>query len=93
MEIRHNYDSQKGIFDAYDSNNTLAGSMAYVWAGEQRFIVASTSVEDGFAGQGVGMQLFEAMVAFAREKSIKVMPLCPYVKSRFDKFEEYRDVL
>lgn len=93
MEIRHNDDGKKGAFEAYDANGTFAGDMTYTWAGDQRFIADHTGVEDAFAGQGVGMHLFEALVAFAREKSVKVIPLCPYVKSRFDKLDNYRDVL
>ena len=33
------------------------------------------------------------VVEFAREKSIKIMPLCPFAKSVFDKVTEFQDVL
>jgi hypothetical protein len=32
-------------------------------------------------------------VDFAREKGIKIIPLCPFAKSVFDKVEQFRDVL
>jgi uncharacterized protein len=32
-------------------------------------------------------------VEFVREKNVKVIPLCPFAKSVFDKTPEYRDVL
>ena len=32
-------------------------------------------------------------VEFAREKGIKILPLCPFAKSVFDKTPEFRDVL
>ncbi len=32
-------------------------------------------------------------VAFAREKNIKIIPLCPFAKKVFDKTPEYSDVL
>jgi uncharacterized protein len=33
------------------------------------------------------------IVKFAREKNIKILPLCSFAKSVFDKMEEIRDVL
>jgi predicted GNAT family acetyltransferase len=33
------------------------------------------------------------VVLFARENNIKIIPLCPFAKSVFDKTEEIRDVL
>ena len=32
-------------------------------------------------------------VEFARQNNIKIMPLCPFAKSVFDKVAEYQDVL
>jgi len=32
-------------------------------------------------------------VAFAREKNIKIIPLCPFAKKVFDKTPEFKDVL
>jgi predicted GNAT family acetyltransferase len=32
-------------------------------------------------------------VAFAREKNLKVIPLCPFAKAQFDKDASLRDVL
>jgi predicted GNAT family acetyltransferase len=33
------------------------------------------------------------VVNYARENKIKIIPLCPFAKSVFDKVEEIRDVL
>ncbi|WP_392388795.1 GNAT family N-acetyltransferase [Flavobacterium piscinae] len=32
-------------------------------------------------------------VEMAREKNLKIIPLCPFAKSVFDKTEDFRDVL
>jgi predicted GNAT family acetyltransferase len=32
-------------------------------------------------------------IEMAREKHIKILPLCPFAKRVFDKTEEYKDVL
>jgi predicted GNAT family acetyltransferase len=67
--------------------------MAYTWAGDSMLIIDHTDVEDQFRGQGIGRQLLDALVAFAREREIKVIPLCPFSKSVFDKDQSIHDVL
>ena len=67
--------------------------MAYTWAGDSMLIIDHIDVEDQFRGQGIGRQLLDALVAFAREREIKVIPLCPFSKSVFDKDQSIHDVL
>lgn len=55
--------------------------MTYTWAGESMLIIDATDVNENYRGQGVGRQLLDALVAFVREKDVKVIPLCPYAKS------------
>lgn len=92
MEIKRTDDGKKGAFTAYE-NDGKAGEMNYVWAGEDKFIIDHTEVNPDFGGQGVGRKLVMAAVEFARENALKIIPLCPYAKSVFDKTEEIRDVL
>ncbi|MBV6615859.1 N-acetyltransferase, partial [Acinetobacter baumannii] len=72
---------------------TVAGEMTYTWAGESMLIIDATDVNENYRGQGVGRQLLDALVAFVREKDVKVIPLCPYAKSVFDKDPSIGDVL
>ena len=58
-----------------------------------RVIIDHTTVDDALRGTGAGKQLVEAAVLWARAESIKLMPLCPYAKSVFDKTPAYADVL
>ncbi len=67
--------------------------MTYTWAGEGMLIIDATDVNEKYRGQGVGRQLLDALVAFVREKDVKVIPLCPYAKSVFDKDSSIGDVL
>lgn len=90
MEILHTDDGKKGEFKAMEGD-VQAGLMTYVWAGEDKFIIEHTIGNPDF--KGVGMKLLDKAVAFAREKNIKIIPLCPFAKKMFDKKEEIRDVL
>jgi len=90
MEIQHFDDGKKGHFKAVEGD-TEAGLMTYVWAGEDKFIIDHTEGQPEF--KGVGMKMLEKAVEFAREKNLKIIPLCPFAKKMFDRKEEIRDVL
>ncbi|MGQ2984571.1 GNAT family N-acetyltransferase [Flavobacterium sp.] len=90
MEIQHTDDGKKGQFRAVEGD-TEAGIMTYVWAGEDKFIIEHTVGNPEF--KGVGIKLLDKAVAFAREKNVKIIPLCPFAKKMFDRKEEIRDVL
>lgn len=92
MNIEIKDDGKKGAFFAME-NSEQAGMMTYSWAGEDKFIIDHTEVNPDFGGRGVGKKMVMAAVIFAREKEVKVIPLCPFAKSVFDKTEEIRDVL
>ena len=67
--------------------------MTYTWAGDSKFIIDHTEVSPDFNGKGVGKKLVIAAVEYARANNLKIIPLCPFAKSVFDKVEEIRDVL
>ncbi|MDO5058567.1 MAG: GNAT family N-acetyltransferase [Neisseria sp.] len=92
MNITQKDDGKHGGFYG-EENGQAAGEMTYTWAGDTMFIIDHTDVDEAFKGQGVGRKLVDAAVAFAREKELKVLPLCPFAKSVFDKDESIRDVL
>ncbi|WP_445116966.1 GNAT family N-acetyltransferase [Acinetobacter sp. WZC-1] len=92
LEIKHKDDSKKGEFYIGEDGYHLA-EMAYTWAGDNMLIIDHTIVSDELRGQGVGNKLLARVVEMAREKNIKVIPLCPFSKSVFDKDSSIRDVL
>ena len=92
MEIKQQDDGKKGLFYLEENGKQLA-TMTYVHAGDTRIIIDHTEVNPGNEGKGLGKLLVKAGVDFAREKHYKIMPLCPYAKSVFDKTPEYKDVL
>ena len=92
MEILHHDNGQKGRFYIELDGKTEA-EMTYVWAGENKIIIDHTEVGAALAGKGAGKQMVTKAVEFAREKNIKILPLCPFAKSVFDKVEAFSDVL
>ena len=67
--------------------------MTFSRAGTGMIIIDHTEVGEHLRGQGVGRKLLDRLIAFAREEKLKVIPLCPYAKSVFDKDVSIRDVL
>lgn len=93
MEIQHESNSSKGAFYIEIDGERL-GEMTYTKAGDDRIIIDHTEVSDKLRGKGAGVQLVKASVLYAREKGLKIIPLCPFAKSVFErKHEEYKDVL
>jgi uncharacterized protein len=92
MRIEQINNDKNGVFKAFDQEN-LAGELFYVWAGTSKFIIDHTDVNPEFKGKSVGKQLVTKAVEYARENNVKIIPLCPFAKSVFDKVGEFQDVL
>ena len=73
-------------------NGERLAEMSYTVAGS-RVIIDHTDVDDRLRGKGAGKRLVRAAVEWARAENQKLMPLCPFAKSVFDKTAEYSDVL
>ncbi|MCB0527971.1 MAG: N-acetyltransferase [Saprospiraceae bacterium] len=92
MDIKLDTDGKKGAFFVEGEGKRLA-EMAFTMAGAHKMIIDHTDVDDSLRGQGVGRKLLDALLAYVREHEIKVIPLCPYAKSVFEKDASIRDVL
>ena len=92
MDIQQHDDGKKGRFFVQVDQQDVA-EMTYVWLADEKIIIDHTAVDTSLKGQGVGRQMVERAVAFAREKGIKIIPLCPFAKSVFDKTEAFHDAL
>jgi len=92
MEIVLKENGGKGFAMARE-NNKRAGMMTYSIAGPELIIVDHTEVEPEFNGSGVGKQMLYTIVEMAREKSIKIIPLCPFAASVFKKSDDIKNVL
>lgn len=60
-------------------------SMTFSLAGEALIIIDHTDVDERLRGQGVGRKLLELVLNWTKENNRKILPLCPYAKSVFDK--------
>lgn len=89
--VTHERNGHKGAFVMTRDGKRLA-EMTYSMAGTKA-IIDHTTVDDALRGTGAGGKLVEAAVLWARAEKLKIIPLCPYAKSVFDKTPDYADVL
>lgn len=91
-EIKLENNDKNGLFSIEIDGKTEA-KMTFVFAGDDKIIIDHTEVNPGNNAKGFGKKMVEKAVLFAREKNLKIIPLCPFAKSVFNKTPEFRDVL
>lgn len=90
--IHHHEADAKGAFFVDKSGQRMA-EMTYSRTNAAMVIIDHTEVDESLRGEGVGRQLLNALVAWARETGTKVLPLCPFAKAQFGKDASIHDVL
>ena len=89
-EIQHNETDKR--FEIFQDGKS-AGFMTYTWAGDDKFIIEHTEVGEQYGGLGLGKKLVEAGVNFAKEKGVKIIPLCPFAKAVIQKNSDWQDLV
>lgn len=92
MEIEIRERGNKGFAIALE-NEKKAGLMSYSIPGSDFIIIDHTEVEPEYNGKGVGKKLLYKIVEMAREKKLKILPLCPFANAMFKKLDDIKDVL
>lgn len=91
MNIQYQTSKRGGVFFQEQDGHRLA-EITYQWRDENTIIADHTWVDDRLRGQGVARQMLDALVAFAREKELKIIPLCSYVDVMFRRDQTFLDV-
>jgi uncharacterized protein len=91
-DIRQEEHKTKGAF-YIEKEGTRAAEMTYSRAGDTLIIIDHTEVSEKLKGTGAGKALVKAAVRMAREKGIKILPLCPFAAAMFRKMPEWGDVV
>ena len=92
MKIQHGENGDHGKFFIEDDERQIA-LMTYKKSGDGVMTIDHTEVDPNHRGEGLGEDLVEAGVKFARENSLKIVPACPFAKKVIDDKTEFKDVL
>jgi len=52
-----------------------------------------TGAPDSLKGTGAAAALVDHLIADARARGFKIIPLCPYVRARYEKHPDWQDVM
>ena len=92
QDVKIELDEQgQGAFNLMDDGQKAGEMVVGIEGSEMK--VYHTEVEPEWEGQGLSKKMLEAMVAYARENKLQVIPLCSYVQVQFKRHaEEYADI-
>jgi len=85
-------DGAKGRYVALVEGIAEPAELTFSMVNDHLIIADHTGVQDTMRGIGVGKVLVERLVADARDKKVKIIPLCPYVKAQYQKHPDWADV-
>jgi predicted GNAT family acetyltransferase len=81
----------KGKFFMLEGNDKVAEMVFTERQGT--LIVHHTEVSPKAEGKGLAKELLSAMVQYARDKKLQVVPLCAFVHAQFRRHpDQYRDI-
>jgi predicted GNAT family acetyltransferase len=75
------------VVDGHEAEMTFSRASATL------IIIDHTAVPDALRGRGVGQALVERAVLDARREGFRIIPLCPFARSQFERHPDWRDVL
>ncbi|MDT0379789.1 GNAT family N-acetyltransferase [Streptomyces sp. DSM 42041] len=58
-----------------------------------RLVLTHTEVSDAYEGQGLGSRLAREALETARDRGLRVTPLCPYIARYIRRHREYADLV
>lgn len=92
ITLQHTNTRPEGFFSAM-LEDKKAGEIVYKWSSENTIIILHTEVNPVFKGKNIGKDLVMAVIDYARQNNLKIIPVCEFAKSLFNKHPELHDVL
>ncbi|WP_214848368.1 GNAT family N-acetyltransferase [Exiguobacterium sp. s138] len=77
--------------EAYQEGQAV-GEITYSDTKGGKWIIDHTYVDPNHRNQQIDEQLVKAVVEWAREENVKLLPLCPFAKREFEQTPDYADV-
>lgn len=82
MRIEHDPDGTR--FVAYNDDGQQLGEIVYE-PKDGDLLATHTRVGDAYRGQGIAEKLLDALAAHAEKEGKKIVPICSYVISAFER--------
>lgn len=93
ISITRSEDGSKGRYEARVEGHDGVGELTFSRMSPTKIIADHTSVDESLRGLGVAGALVERLIADARAEDFRIIPLCPFVKARYQRHPEWSDVM
>jgi len=93
VQISYEDKGHKGRYIARIDGIDEEGELAISKVSDVLVIADHTYAPDALRGTGAASALVSALIADARAKGYRVVPLCPYVRAQSQKHPEWSDVI
>lgn len=92
MKVTH--DKKWNRFNMHTDSGAQVGYIQYEPARRGEIRAVSTHVYPEYEGNGYAGMLLDALADYARNRGLKIVPVCSYVKCAFDKdAQKYAEVM
>lgn len=90
-DIQQKETEGKGMF-YIEKDDDIIAELTYTINDNNVMTLDHTETEPEYSGEGLASTLVKHSVEYAREKDLKIDPLCEYAAKQFERHEEYREV-
>ena len=84
---------QHGRYVARVDGIEAEAELTYTHRGPGLVSADHTGAPDSLRGTGAAAALVDYLVADARSSGFRILPLCPYVRARYQKHPQWQDVM
>lgn len=92
-QISYEEQKHKGRFVARFDGVEAEGELMISKASDVLVVASHTLVPKEFRGMGAASALVQALIADARSKGYRIVPLCPFVRAQALRHPEWSDVI
>jgi predicted GNAT family acetyltransferase len=93
INIRKENDGLRGRYVARVSGNDGEAELTFTHSGPNLVSADHTVAPERLKGTGAAAALVDYMIGDARTMGFRIIPNCSYVRSRYEKSPEWRDVM
>lgn len=86
-------DGRHGRYVAKVAGIDDEAELTYTHRGPGLISADHTGAPESLKGTGAAAALVDHLIADARATPFRIIPLCPYVRARYEKHPEWRDVM
>lgn len=91
FQIKHTTDGNKGRFFMQEGEKFVS-ELTYQNADKEVMIIDHTKTREDMQGNGLASKIVDHVVNYARANALKINPVCPFVKEKFEEIASYEDV-